>query len=94
MKMQITLYCENGKYRPISSLVEVESLEDYKNNKIKYCSKGIQKICCQRYSSYAELKALGYTGLKVREYDIEKINAEKEKRKQEFLKNKQKRVDK
>ena len=36
MKVQITLYSTTGKYKPISTLIEVNSIEEFKQNKNKY----------------------------------------------------------
>ena len=31
MKLQVTLFATNGKYRPISTIIEVESMQEYEN---------------------------------------------------------------
>ena len=44
MKLQVTLFATNGKYKPISTLINVESMEDYEQNKRKYQEKAILNI--------------------------------------------------
>lgn len=73
MKLQVTLFATNGKYKPISTIIRVENLKDYKENKIEYQRKAILNICHNRRITWSELKAQTYTTLKVREYNPEKI---------------------
>jgi hypothetical protein len=79
VKMQITLFDKENKYRPISTLIEVSSIEEYNNNKQEYNKKAIQKIAAKRYLSISELKKQGYTSFKVREYTAERIEQDKKK---------------
>ena len=83
MKLQVTLFATNGKYKPISTLINVESMEDYEQNKRKYQEKAILNICHNRRTTWKELQDDSYTKIKVREYDKDKINA---KAKRELLK--------
>ena len=73
MKLQFTLFATNGKYRPISTIIEVESMQDYVNNKNKYQKKAIENICHNRKTTWYNLKQDSYTNVKVREYNEEKI---------------------
>ena len=73
MKLQVTLFATNGSYKPISTIIEVESLQDYKDNKKKYQEKAILNICHNRSITWKELQRLSYTSVKVREYNKEKI---------------------
>ena len=73
MKLQVTLFATNGKYRPISTIIEVESMQDYVNNKGKYQKKAIENICHNRKTTWNNLKKDSYTNLKAREYDEQKI---------------------
>lgn len=73
MKLQITLFATNGKYKPISTIIEVESIEDYKKNKNKYQTKAIANICHNRKTDWNTLKRQTYTTVKVREYNLDKI---------------------
>ena len=74
MKLQVTLFATNGKYKPMSTIIDVESMQDYVNNKSKYQKKAIENICHNRRTTWDALKMNTYTSLKVREYDQEKIN--------------------
>ena len=56
--LQITLFDKNNKYKPISTLINVPSLEEYKKNSTKYKVQALQKICNQRYMSGKELQEL------------------------------------
>ena len=73
MKLQFTLFATNGKYRPISTIIEVENMQDYVNNKNKYQKKAIENICHNRKTTWYNLKQDSYTSVKVREYNEEKI---------------------
>ena len=73
MKIQITLYSTTGKYKPVSTIIEVENIEEFKQNKNKYYKKAILNICHSRYTTWNDLKKDGYTIVKYREYDKEKI---------------------
>ena len=79
IKMQVTLFDKNNKYRPISTLIEVNSIEEYNNNKKEYQQKAVQKIAAKRYLTISELKKQGYASLKVREYTSERIERDKKK---------------
>ena len=69
MSLQVTLFDKNNKYRPISTLVNVSSMEEYKANPASIQKKAIENICHQRRTLWSELKASGYTLVKVRDYD-------------------------
>ena len=68
--IQVTLFDVNGKYKPISTLIEVESIEYYKEHSKECKEKAIQKICNQRFLSGKELVKLGYKKIKVRNYTL------------------------
>ena len=68
--LQITIFDSNNKYKPMSALIEVDSLEEYKKNPTFYKMKAIQKICNQRYLTGKELQELGYKTIKVRNYTL------------------------
>lgn len=73
MQIQFTLFDKNEKYRPISTLIEIESLKDYENNKSKYTSKALQKIMAQKQMTKDELMKQGYTQFKTRIYNKKEI---------------------
>ena len=79
IKMQVTLFDKENKYKPISTLIEVKSIEEYNNNRQEYNKKAVQKIAAKRYLSISELKKQGYTRLKVREYTAERLERDKKK---------------
>ena len=70
--LQVTLFATNGKYKPMSTLINVESIEEYKKNPTFYKVKAIQKICNQRYLTGKELQEMTYTHIKVRNYTLYK----------------------
>lgn len=82
IKMQLTIFDKEGHYKPISTVVEVESVDYYKENKSKVQSIAIQNICHNRCISFKELQKQGYTVIKAREYDFEKIAATNKKKKE------------
>lgn len=68
--LQFTLFDVTGKYKPISTLVKVESIKYFKEHKQELKIKAIQQICNQRRLTGKELARLGYTKLKVRNYTL------------------------
>lgn len=80
MKLQFTLFCTTGQYKPVSTVLEVKNLEEYKAKASEYKEKAIRKIAQQRRWNNSDLTRYHYTSLKVRVYDVEKIaraNAER-----------------
>lgn len=73
---QVTLMCDNGKYKAVSTIVTMEETNDKK----AIMREGQKKIMIQRYWSMTDLKRYGYTKGKVREYDREKIERENAER--------------
>lgn len=78
--LQYTLFCTSGKYKPISTLIDVESIDYYKSHSKELRRRALMKMCAQRYVGSSWLKEHDYTKLKVRIYDKEKIEAEKRAR--------------
>ena len=68
--IQITLFDVTGKYKPVSTLIEVESVAWYKEHEKECRQKAIQKICLQRNWTGKELLKLGYKKIKVRNYSL------------------------
>ena len=66
--LQVTLFDDTKRYKPISTLIKVESVEEYKRNSTEYKRQAIQKICNQKYMTGKELIALGYKTIKVRNW--------------------------
>ena len=73
---QVTLMCNNGKYKPISTIIKVEDTATADDIR----TKGIQSICFKKQWGKAELKSYGYTKVKARVYDKEKIARENAER--------------
>lgn len=68
MTLQFTLFSDKG-YKPMSTLLEVPSVQDYNAFPKVYKDKAIQKICAKRYMGAHDLKKYGYTQIKVRKYE-------------------------
>ena len=80
--IQITLFSTTGKYKPVSTLLEVESVAWYKEHARECKEKAIRKICLQRNWTGKDLTNFGYTSLKVRNYTLwEEIQKRKEEKK-------------
>ena len=78
MKMQITLFHKDNKYKPMSTILEVESMEYYEEHKAELQKKAMLNIGQQRYLTPQEIIKNGIKKVKVREYDIEKKKAKQE----------------
>ncbi len=76
MKIQVTLFDKNRKYKPIACLLEVESLEWAVANLGEIKKKAYNKIACNKYITASELYNKGYQSMKMREYDPDKIKQE------------------
>ena len=68
MRAQVTLFDKSGKYRPVSTLVKIESEEDFNNNREKIKNTGIRKIMIQRNWTKKELIQYNYLTCKIRIY--------------------------
>ena len=82
-EFQVTLISITGKYKPVSCIVKADTKEMLKvgSTFVKDIQqKGIVKICQQRLWTNADLKKYGYTKVKVRTYDKEKIAQENAER--------------
>lgn len=74
LKMQVTLFDKNKIYRPLSTLIEVDSAETA--NQKELINKAYQQIASRKYMTSTELFEQGYQKAKIREYDAEKIKQE------------------
>lgn len=87
MKIQITLYSTTGKYKPLSTTVEAESVEEFKRNFKTYKRTALSNICARWYKDGNALIRGGYTQMKWRIYDKqERIAYQKQKAIEEFKK--------
>lgn len=69
---QVTMFDKENHYRPVSAIVKM----DDSKSKQEIAREGQRKIMQKRLWTMADLKRYGYTGIKVREYDPEKIAEE------------------
>lgn len=74
--IQCTLFSVTNKYRPISTLLEIESIKYYNTHKQEVQQRAIDKIVVQRKTERWCLKRDGYTRMKVRVYDKKKVEEE------------------
>lgn len=70
--IQVTLFDKGGHYKPVSSLVKVESASYYNTHKADVQRSGIIKICQKRGWTKRELEKYGYTHCKMRLYENER----------------------
>lgn len=68
MKIQVTLFDKSGKYRPVSTLVKVENMEEFEKDKERIKSEGIKKILIKRGWGRRELMKYNYLTCKMRVY--------------------------
>ena len=87
MQLQVTLFDERGKYKPVSTLVEMPKKEVIAKNFKPYRDKGVQKICAKHYWTAKDIKKY-FTQVKIRIYNEEKVKAEKENRYNEIKRQK------
>lgn len=87
-RVQVTLVSTTGQYKPVSTIIIVASAQDFRINKKKYVESAITKICQKRLWTQRDLKKYGYTTIKIREYDEEKIKAQNAQRYEEIKKQK------
>lgn len=66
--LQFTLFSTTGKYKPMTTLIKVGSVEEYKKNKKKFQQRAITKMCAEKHTTLWALKGNGFTKLKVRVY--------------------------
>lgn len=78
--MQFTLFSTTGKYKPMSTLMQVESLQHYQENKRQYLRRAVAKIGAERKMPGWCIKEYGYTQMKARVYDKDKIEQDKKAR--------------
>lgn len=83
---QVTIINPDGKYKPVSCIVTREQNSDYDLSRLdkkirnEIAAAGTQKICNKHYWNKSDLLKYGYTQVKVRLYDKEKIAAENAER--------------
>lgn len=75
--LQVTFFHKENKYKPISTIIKVESLEYYKENSRKQQIRALENIAHYRRTTPTELIQQGFTQVKVREYNKQKIEEQK-----------------
>ena len=70
-KYQVTLFCADGTYKPVASIVNNQQDSDIdlsKNSeeRKKLQKMGIEKICNKRYWNVSDLKKYNFTKCKIR----------------------------
>lgn len=76
MEYQITLFDKTNKYKPVSAIVKAVATE----TQPAIIKKGVEKICIKRGWNKQDLAKYGYTTVKIRIYDKEKLDKEAEER--------------
>jgi hypothetical protein len=69
--VKISLESMRGR-RPLSTLVQVKSWEEYQEHKATYKDKAIAKICYDRKMTIRDLVKYGYNTIKAEVYNNEK----------------------
>lgn len=85
IQIQITLISEGGR-RPLSTLIECQSWADYQAHKAQYQTKAVTSILAKRHMTLRDLKTYGYTEIRARVYDKERIAAENKARYEQIKK--------
>ena len=69
---QVTIYNEDNKYKPISTIVTIRQQENITlgdtQHKRHVIQQGIQKICNKNYWTARDMNYYRYTKVRVREY--------------------------
>lgn len=76
--LQVTFFHNENKYRPISTIIKVESLEEYKKDSRKQQIRALTNIAHYRKTTPSDLVKQGFTQVKVREYNKQQIQEQKE----------------
>ena len=76
MKLQVTLFDKNKVYKPLSTVLEVPNMDYVTDNKKALINKAYQQIASRKYMLSTQLYNDGYTIVKMREYNKEKIKTE------------------
>ena len=79
IQIQVTL-CSTQGYRAMSTVITVSSAAEYLVNKDHYNAQAVTTMLAKRYMAPADLRRYGYTTLKTRVQDKEKIERENAER--------------
>lgn len=86
IQLQVTLFDKEKRYKPISTLVKVESIEYFNTHKQEIKTEAIRQICAKRYWTFHNLKRFGYTQCKIRLYNKEQLEKEAKERYEQIKK--------
>lgn len=78
IKLQVTLFDKANKYKPMSTIISIDNINYYNTHKAQVQKRAIENIAHQRRMLPKEMIELGYTQVKVREYNQEKIKEQQE----------------
>ena len=84
--LQVTLFDKGGHYKPVSTLVNVESIEYFKSHREETKVAAVVKICQKRGWTQRELAKYSYTTCKIRFYNPEKVRREARERYEQIKK--------
>ena len=68
IKIQVTLFDVENRYKPVSTLIEVESVSYYNEHAKEELNRAIKYIRQKRGWTIAQLREYGYTDYKIRVY--------------------------
>lgn len=66
VKIQVTYFDPNGKYKPVASIIEVPSTYSFCKNKEYWVSRARQLIRNKRYWTEEDMQKFGYTEYKAK----------------------------
>jgi hypothetical protein len=66
IKIQVTYFCESGKYKPVATVIEVPSTYSFHKNKAYWIARAKKNIQAKRYWSDMDMLNFGYTEVKCR----------------------------
>jgi hypothetical protein len=85
-QLQVTMNSNKG-FRPVSTLVNVPSVAEFKADPLKYRNEGVLRICAKRRWTWQDVQRFGYdSNIRFRVYDKEKIEREKAERYEQIKK--------
>ena len=85
LQVQISLFSNKG-YKPISTIVTIDSVEEWNKNKSQIKMKAVATMCAKRRLTRADLEKYGYNEIRSRQYDKEKIAKENAERYEQIKK--------
>ena len=77
MKIQVTLFTKNGKYKPMSTVFTVADGFDIEQRKQELMQRGLREIAIKRGLTTEKLRNYGFNYAKVREKDKKRHEREK-----------------